>query len=357
MVTVEVNASKKYDIVIGEGLLTRSGDMIRHLHHGRTVVVVTDDNVAKLHLVKVTQSLSAAGYRVLTFVIPHGEASKSREQYFALLDFLAENRVTRTDLLVAFGGGVVGDLTGFAAATFLRGIDFVQMPTTVLAAVDSSVGGKTGIDLPAGKNLVGAFYQPILVICDILTLNTLPESVYNDGCAEIIKYGCIADRELFELLKKPIRPQIEQVIARCVSIKRDIVNQDERDTGIRAILNFGHTIGHAIEQASEYTVTHGQAVAIGMVLIENAMKRMGKASEETYRSVLDLVEAYHLPTRTSFTADALYDTMTMDKKRSGDRLRFIIVKEIGSCEYLDVRVQDVQESGTTLRSVLEEALK
>ena len=357
MVTVTVNASKTYDIQIGAGLLINCGEKIKMLHHAKTVVVVTDDNVAKLHLSKVTQSLTSAGYQVLTYVIPHGEQSKSREQYFALLDFLAENRVTRTDLLVALGGGVVGDLTGFAAATYLRGIDFVQMPTTVLAAVDSSVGGKTGIDIPAGKNLVGAFYQPILVICDTLTLNTLPESVYNDGCAEIIKYGCIADAELFEWLKSPIRPQIERVIARCVSIKRDIVNQDERDTGIRATLNFGHTIGHAIEKASHFSVTHGQAVAIGMVRIENAMQRLGLASQETFEAVRDLTASYDLPVQTAFTADELYDTMTTDKKRSGDRLRFIIVKKIGSCEYLDVSVKELQGNEITLRTVLEEALK
>ena len=356
MLTVTVNASKKYDILIGGGLLSRSGEIVRYLYRCKTAVVVTDDNVARFHLSKVTQSFESAGYQVLTYVIPHGEASKSREQYFAILDFLAENRVTRTDLLVALGGGVVGDLTGFAAATYLRGIKFIQMPTTVLAAVDSSVGGKTGIDIPEGKNLVGAFYQPILVICDTLTLNTLPESVYDDGCAEIIKYGCIADAELFEWLKAPIRPQIDRVIERCVSIKRDIVNQDERDTGIRATLNFGHTIGHAIEKASNFTITHGQAVATGMVMIANAMCRLGKASEATYEAIRDMVAAYRLPVKTSFTEEELYDTMTTDKKRSGDRLRFIIVKEIGSCEYLDVRVEDSEE-GITLRKVLKEALK
>lgn len=356
MLTVTVNVSKKYDILIGAGILVSCGEWIKFRHHAQTVVVVTDDNVARFHLTKVTQSLVSAGFRVLTYVIPHGEASKCREQYFALLDYLAENRVTRTDLLVALGGGVVGDLTGFAAATYLRGIDFVQMPTTVLAAVDSSVGGKTGIDIPAGKNLVGAFYQPILVICDTLTLNTLPESVYDDGCAEIIKYGCIADAELFEWLKSPIRPQIERVIERCVSIKRDIVDRDERDTGIRATLNFGHTIGHAIEQASDFTITHGQAVATGMVMIANAMYRLGRAPEATYEAIRDMVAAYRLPMKTSFTEEELYDTMTTDKKRSGDRLRFIVVKEIGSCEYLDVRVGD-DGGGITLRKVLKEALK
>ena len=357
MKTVTVNASKTYDIVIGEGLLSESGERIRALHPCKTVVVVTDDNVAKFHLTKVVQSLEAAGYNVLTHVIPHGETSKCREQYFALLDFMAERRVTRSDLLVALGGGVVGDLTGFAAATYLRGIDFVQMPTTVLAAVDSSVGGKTGIDIPAGKNLVGAFYQPILVLCDTKALETLPESVYDDGCAEIIKYGCIADKELFEWLKAPIRPQIERVIERCVSIKRDIVDQDERDTGIRAILNFGHTIGHAIEKASNFTITHGQAVAIGMVQIENVMFRLGLTPKETFEATRDLVAAYRLPVKTSFTADELYDTMTTDKKRSGDRLRFIVVKEIGACEYLDVAVGEAPEGGITLRNVLEEALQ
>jgi 3-dehydroquinate synthase len=222
----------------------------------------------------------------------HGEKSKNSVTYINLLNFLAENHITRTDALLALGGGVVGDLTGFAAATFLRGIKFIQCPTTLLAMVDSSVGGKTAIDLECGKNLAGAFYQPSVVICDITTLDTLSEKIFYDGCAEVIKYGVIASEELFEICRDGFKDNIEEIIYRCVSIKRDIVMEDEFDTGMRQLLNFGHTIGHGIEACSKYYITHGTAVAIGMVLITKAAVKMNMCNEEVLVRLEKLIEIH-----------------------------------------------------------------
>ena len=270
MTTVPVKASREYEVRIGSGLLRGAGEVVRQVCGGEAVMLVCGDIVNGLYADGVQGSLEAAGFRVCRFVYPHGERSKTAQTYFSLLNALAENGLTRSDCIVALGGGVTGDLAGFAAATYQRGVHYVQIPTTLLAAVDSSVGGKTAIDLPAGKNLAGAFYQPSLVLCDYDTLNTLPEDVFTDGCAEVIKYGVIWSEGLFERLKAPIRPQLEMVIARCVEIKRDVVQQDEFDTGVRGLLNFGHTIGHAVEKCSDFAVSHGRAVAIGMALITKA---------------------------------------------------------------------------------------
>ncbi len=343
MTRVKVEASKTYDIIIGENLLQDAGSYIQEVFSGKTVVVVSDDKVFPLHGATLVDSLTGAGYRVITFIFPNGEQSKSAETYLALLRFMAENQVTRSDLCVALGGGVVGDLTGFAAATFLRGIDFIQIPTTVLAATDSSVGGKTAIDIPEGKNLVGAFYQPRMVLCDMKTLDTLDEQVFWDGCAEIIKYGLIWDKELYEWLKSPIRPQLARVIERCVSIKRDIVNQDETDLGVRGLLNFGHTIGHAVEASSNFTVSHGQAVGIGMVAMVRAMERLGMCSGVTSAEVEAMVKAYHLPTKTDTSVEVLYQSMTKDKKRSGDRISLVVLDEIGKSRFWKIPVQSDTE--------------
>ena len=257
MNTVHINASKSYDIIIEKGLLPRCGFYIKNVCQAQTICLVTDDTVDALYADTVIQSLQREGFRTVKFVFAHGEESKSSTTYLNLIDFLAENHITRSDVIVALGGGVVGDLSGFAAATFLRGISFIQIPTTLLACVDSSVGGKTAIDIPAGKNLLGAFHQPALVLCDPMTLSTLPDEIYRDGCAEIIKYAMITDAHFFEQLNnQPVKEWEEEVIKRCVEIKRDIVMQDEFDRGQRALLNFGHTVGHAIEACSHFTISH-----------------------------------------------------------------------------------------------------
>ena len=223
MTTVQVKASRAYEVKIGRGLLETLGHEAAGLVKGRSAAIVSDSNVAPLYLDRVKTSLEKAGFRTCAFVFPAGESSKNGETYLNLLEFLAENQITRSDTLVALGGGVVGDLTGFAAATFLRGVDFIQLPTTLLAAVDASVGGKTAIDLKNGKNLAGAFYQPRLVLCDLDTLDTLPDDIFADGCAEVIKYGMIGDESLLDLLgQKHFRDDPEEVVARCIASKRGV---------------------------------------------------------------------------------------------------------------------------------------
>jgi len=334
MRSVEVSASKNYFVWIdgGEGaLLHHAGGRIAAVCGGGTAALVTDDIVNGLYGDTVEQSLKAAGYATARFVFPHGEQSKNMATYTSLLCALTEANLTRSDVVVALGGGVVGDLAGFAAATYLRGIKFTQIPTTLLAMVDSSVGGKTAVDLSAGKNQVGAFYQPDLVLCDAGALQTLPPEVFRDGCAEMIKHGVILSAELFELLKKPILSQMEDIIARNVTIKRDIVVADEKDTGIRQILNFGHTIGHGIEKHSGYGVTHGKAVAIGMAIASRGAARMGLCGEDCHAEIADAVKRYQLPTETDIPPESLIEAAFFDKKRSGQRITLILPERIGKC--------------------------
>lgn len=350
MTTVPVKASKEYEIVIGTGLMDKAGEYLRNVTKGDAIMLVCGDIVAQLHAPRVRAALEVAGYQVAQFVYPHGEQSKTPEIYFALLNALAEAGLTRSDTIVALGGGVTGDLAGFAAATYQRGINYVQMPTTLLAAVDSSVGGKTAIDLPAGKNLAGAFYQPSLVLCDLDALGTLPEDVFTDGCAEVIKYGVIWDEALFDLLGDGVESRLEQVIARCVTIKAEVVNQDEFDNGLRGILNYGHTVGHAVEKCSHYAVSHGSAVAIGMVIVAKAAALAGICDGSVFDRVLALVQQYGLPTKTAYDTDALLQAMLSDKKRAGAKISLIIPEAIGKVRIEKMALKDMDKF---LRPVLE----
>lgn len=337
MKTITVNASTKYDVHIGKGLLSRLGEMTAGVCKAKTAAIVSDSNVWPLYGNDARKSLEDAGLNVVRFIIEAGEASKDGESYLALLNFLAENQLTRTDCIVALGGGVVGDLTGFAAATYLRGIAYIQVPTTLLAAVDSSVGGKTAIDLPAGKNLCGAFYQPRLVLCDTDCLNTLPEDIFRDGCAEVIKYGVLYDSELFSQLEKDgLSFDREAVIARCVALKRDVVSEDEFDTGSRMKLNLGHTIGHGIEACSNFTVSHGKAVAIGISIVSRA-----SACPDCHR-IVAILKNFGLPTRTEFDSAALFHCALSDKKRSGGSVNLIIPNAIGDCSIVPTSVEKIQ---------------
>ena len=255
MKTITVTASKTYDVKISAGLLQTAGAEIRAVTMAAKAAIITDSNVAPLYEEALRKQLKSAGFCTCTYVFPAGEASKNADTYLNILRFLAQNHLTRSDVIVALGGGVAGDMAGFAAATYLRGVNFVQIPTSLLAMVDSSVGGKTGIDLPEGKNLVGAFYQPLLVLCDCDALNTLPEAGFLDGCGEIVKYGVLGDEGLLARLKKEKTGfDREAVIARCVEMKRDIVNADEFEGGVRQLLNLGHTLGHAVEASSDFTL-------------------------------------------------------------------------------------------------------
>lgn len=332
MKTVHVNASKEYDILIGKGLLPRTGKLVANVLKCKTLCLVSDDTVNALYADTVSASLEGAGYSVVRFVFPHGEQSKSAQTYLDLLAFLAENHLTRSDAIIALGGGVVGDLSGFAAATYQRGIRFVQIPTTLLAAVDSSVGGKTAIDIPAGKNLVGAFHQPELVICDTNTLRTLSEDIYRDGCAEIIKYGMICDEKLFAALgEKHVSEQEEDVICRCVEIKRDIVNRDEFDLGIRALLNFGHTVGHAIEACSNFGISHGTGVALGMRIVCNACAALGYCDAQCADALNAILDSYGFAKSVPYTEDELAAPALSDKKRSGNTITLILPEKVGRC--------------------------
>ena len=275
-------------------------------------------------------------------MVTPGECSKSTECYLQVVSFLAANRFTRSDAIVALGGGVVGDLGGFCAATYLRGIGFVQVPTTLLASVDSSVGGKTAVNLPEGKNLLGAFYQPYLVLCDPAVLKTLPKETYADGMAEVIKYGMICDRALFEELEAETLDDGE-IITRCVTIKRDIVEADEHDRGCRALLNYGHTIGHAVEKCSDFAVSHGSGVAIGMAMLARSMVAQGTMAAEDAKRLCALLEKYELPTLCAYRAEALYEAALNDKKRAGDTLSLITVPTIGRGEVTSIPVEALLE--------------
>ena len=337
MNTVTVRASKAYDILIGSGLLATLGEEAKKLGKAKKVCVVSETTVWPLYGKTVSESLESAGFSVVSYVFPAGEESKNGTVYLDLLNFLAENQLTRSDLIVALGGGVVGDLAGFAAASFLRGIRFIQVPTTLLAAVDSSVGGKTAIDLPAGKNLAGAFCQPSLVLCDTDTLHSLPEDIFRDGCAEVIKYGILYDSALFaHLEEKGLNFDREAVITRCVELKRDVVMEDEFDTGARMKLNLGHTVGHGVEAKSHFSISHGKAVAIGMAIVSRASN-----CPDTPR-ILHILGEFGLPTNTEYSADDLYTYTLSDKKRSGGTVNLIIPRAIGDCAIVPTDVNSLK---------------
>lgn len=342
MKTVHIDASRSYDVRIGRGLLDDCGRQIAERVRCASAAVVADDTVYALYGERVCASLEAAGIRTVCYVFPHGEKSKNLLEYAKILNFLAENRVTRADALIALGGGVTGDLGGFAAATYLRGIPFVQLPTTLLAAVDSSVGGKTAVDLPAGKNLAGAFYQPELVLCDLDTLDSLPREIFLDGCAEVIKYAVLGSRELFALLADiPSGKGLEEVTARCVEMKRDFIQSDELDRGARQMLNLGHTFGHAVEASSRFTLSHGKSVAIGMAMILRAACSRGLCSAETRDAVIALLQRYGLPTECPYPADMLLGALSADKKIFGTRLNLVVPTDIGACRLLPVGVDEL----------------
>ena len=344
MIRIPVKASRDYEVLVERGLLDRAGEIVCRVTRAQTVALVAGENVYPLYGAQVTASLEAAGLRVLPFVITPGESSKTLETYGELLRFLSENRLTRSDALIALGGGVTGDLTGFAAATYQRGVDFVQIPTTLLAMVDSSVGGKTAVDLPTGKNQVGAFWQPAAVLCDPDTLRTLPEAEYRCGSAEVLKYGVLGSAAFFASLRQtPICEQEEQVIEKCVTMKRDIVHEDEYDRGLRQLLNLGHSFGHAVEQCSGFRVLHGQAVAIGMAIMARAAAAKGYCSAETCEEILALLRQYGLPTETDYPLPELAAAMGTDKKLTGKMMHLVVPREIGRCEILPVPLAEIPD--------------
>jgi 3-dehydroquinate synthase len=353
MRSVKVPLGKRsYSIEIGPDLLAGLGAECARLGLGRRCAIIADAHVAPLYGELARASLAKAGFEVATIDIPAGETAKLLKTVHACYDRLAEHRIERQSFVVALGGGVTGDMAGFVAATYLRGINFIQVPTTLLAQVDSSVGGKVGVNLKAGKNLVGAFYQPRLVLCDLSTLSTLPEREFRAGMAEVIKYGVIYDAPFFERLEKSM-PQImardpaimAEVIARCCEIKADVVGQDETESGLRAILNFGHTVGHALEAITGYgTYLHGEALAIGLVAAAKISEKLTGFSSADSKRLAHLLEQVGLPVSVRLTAarqSRLLAAMQLDKKVSGGEVKFVLARKIGQVSYGQRVPQDV----------------
>ena len=315
MTRIHINASTPYDVVIEEGALQRITDYIKPLKPNCRVIIVSDSNVAPHYLDSVKANMEHAGYTVCDYVFPAGESSKNAHQLIDLVEYMAAQSLTRKDLLIALGGGVVGDMAGFAAATYLRGIDYVQVPTSLLAAVDSSVGGKTAVNLEAGKNLWGAFKQPILVLCDPTTLNTLPDMEWKNGCGEIIKYGFLnVPGLLTQLEHKPL------------------IKHRDSESGVRALLNLGHTFGHGIEKASHFEVHHGYAVAIGMVLMAQGAVKRGELDREALEKLKALIEAHDLPTTTTITKEEILAAAKHDKKSEGATIKIVVPTSYGHSE-------------------------
>ncbi|MBP8639797.1 MAG: 3-dehydroquinate synthase [Oscillospiraceae bacterium] len=345
---VTIATSVPYKVIIGDNLLEECGEIISREIKPCRAALISDENVMSLYGEKVSSSLENAGFKVSSFSFPAGEKSKTPDTLFEILDFLASNEFDRSDVVIALGGGVTGDIAGFASAIYMRGMKLVQIPTSLLAMVDSSVGGKTGVDLDKGKNLVGAFKQPQLVICDTEVLETLPNEQFACGMAEIIKYAMICDEKLFELLYETkertafSEDTLKGVISRCVEIKGGIVTRDEFDNGERQLLNFGHTIGHAIEKLSGYKIGHGQAVGIGMVMMTAISERLDICQSGTKSRLVELLESYELPTQTDFSVKALADAVVLDKKRRGDNITIIMTEKIGSCFYKSVPISEIE---------------
>ena len=343
MTTVSVSASRSYDIHIGGGLLATLGQHVAAIAEYVKICIVSDTNVWPLYGETASAQLTAAGFQICSFVFPAGEASKNADTYLNLLNHLAQHQFCRNDLILALGGGVTGDLAGFAAATYLRGIRYIQVPTTLLAAVDSSVGGKTAIDLPGGKNMAGCFWQPSLVICDTDCLNSLPGDIFRDGCAEVIKYAVLFDPVLFDHLQQhSLDFDREWVISRCVQWKRDIVARDEFDTAERMLLNLGHTLGHAVEKLSSYQISHGMAVAIGMATVARAAFRLGHCDAQTCDLILSALRNFGLPCSAHDTAEDIFKAACSDKKRRGDIVNLIIPRTVGSCFVLPIPICEFQ---------------
>ena len=336
MKTLAVNTSRPYEIKIGRGSLDQAGVLCRQaIPNARKLTIVTDSRVLPLYLGRTADSLEQMGFQIQCLTVPAGEASKSAEQLVILWEKMMAFGMTRTDAVVALGGGVVGDLAGFAAATLLRGVDYVQIPTTLLSQVDSSVGGKVAIDLRAGKNLAGAFWQPSLVIIDPGCLDTLPDRTFSDGMAEVIKYGCILDRKLFELLNRcgsrvRVMERIVDVVYACCDLKRRVVVEDERDTGLRQLLNFGHTVGHAFELAGHYeTWTHGQGVAAGMNWAAQLGVELGVTPPETVECIQELLKKFDLPLDIPCPWETMTEAVGLDKKNAGDHISLIVLEKLG----------------------------
>lgn len=327
---ININTHKNYDVIIEDHVLSKAADYISQLRSCDKVCIVTDSNVNDIYGNFLEKELTVAGFKVYTFVFSPGEEFKNLKTFGQLLEFLAESHFTRSDMLIALGGGIVGDVCGYAAASYLRGISYIQIPTTLLSAVDSSVGGKTGINLSAGKNQCGAFWQPDMVICDPAFLLTLPPEEISCGMAEVIKYAAVLDNCFFDALlgNNSVLP-FEKIIGHCISLKAAIVEEDEYDNGKRQILNFGHTVGHAIEKCSHYTFSHGASIAMGMLIVTKASYKIGLSPLDCSLPLEEIFKKYGLTYWHSYNSDDLFSAILQDKKRRGDTMNIVLLNEIG----------------------------
>jgi 3-dehydroquinate synthase len=339
------NTSK---IIIEKGLLREAAEFCRP---GSTdpapakICIITDSNVAAIYLESLEKQLSVLNIPLYHHIMTAGEEFKTLATVAGIYEMLSDRQFGRDDMIIALGGGVTGDIAGFAAATYLRGIrHLIQIPTTLLAQVDSSVGGKTGVDLPQGKNLVGAFRQPDLVLIDPEVLETLPEAVYRAGMAEVIKYGCIWDPEILDLVVGDYKSRMIELIERCVSIKIKVVEEDETETGLRRILNFGHTLGHGVEKLGNFTEpSHGEAVAIGMAAAVKMGNRAGITKDGCYERLIGILNAFDLPTGMIYPVDEIYEAMLTDKKKQGDSINFIFIEDFGRTLVKKVPVEELKQ--------------
>ena len=339
--TINIHASRDYAVMVGAGLLDRAGELAAPLVRGRRAVICAGGNVMPRYGERLKTSLEHAGFTVFLCCYPAGESAKTPETLLKIVDFLAQHGLTRADAVFALGGGVTGDMAGLAAALYQRGIACVQLPTTLLAAVDASVGGKTAVNLPQGKNQLGVFSQPALVLCDTDTFQTLPPDVYAEGWAEVIKYAFLRRGPLQTLLAAD-RPDLETVMAACVEIKRDLVAADEFDRGARQLLNFGHTVGHAIEKCSDYQMYHGFAVAIGMAVMTRGCVSLGLCAPEVLARLEGYLEQYHLPQRCDYSAEALITAAMADKKRAGAHITLVQPVDFGVCRLVETDFEQLR---------------
>ena len=333
MSVISVKSPRQYEITVENGILNTCGKIIRKVTKGDNCIIITDSNVGPLYLETVKSSIEAEGITVSTFTFPAGEENKTFQTVENMLKAMCEAGLTRSDFAVALGGGVCGDLTGFASAIYQRGIAYVGIPTTLLSQIDSSVGGKTGCDLPYGKNLVGSFHTPKAVIIDPDCLNTLSPKKFADGLGEAIKYGVIKSTTLFDrLLEEDAKDFINELIIECVSIKRDVTENDFFEKGERMLLNYGHTIGHAIEKYYNYKdITHGEAVGIGMVIMAVAAEKNGECEVGTAKRITQCLHKYNLPATTSIEMEKLCLNALNDKKRRGKDIKIVLPQKIGTC--------------------------
>lgn len=340
-----------YPIYIENGILKSAGEYVSQVFSGKKIMIVSDDNVYPLYGEMLKESLGS-DYDCYHLVLPHGEATKNFRSLPEIYTALLDAKFSRSDAIIALGGGVIGDLAGFAAASFLRGIKLIQVPTSLLAQVDSSVGGKVAVDLPQGKNLVGAFYQPSLVLIDPLVLGSLSQRFINDGMGEVIKYGCIKDASLFETLEshssfEDLKDELPAIIHRCVDIKRVVVEHDQFDTGERMLLNFGHTLGHTVEQYYQYgRESHGEAVAIGMYQISLLSEAEGLTEKGTAERILRVLKTYGLPYECNVSLDQLTEAIKLDKKNLDNHLNIVLLREMGDSFVYPTSVDFFGKHGT-----------